>query len=163
MNKLKTLIGVALLSLVATVQAQTSNPLINFLNPTNTFLTAKEFNLTIDAGYQRERRIGTGIGARFWLSDSQGAAINYTAFPKGDKGEWQIAYGYRTAYAKMELDFFVGMAESVDNNSGMLFRPYIEVNAIYQITPTMGAGLKTQITDGERPFIGAIFCYKFGK
>lgn len=162
MNKtLITLLGVALLS-VATVQAQHSNPLLNFLDPTNTFLQAKELNFTIDAGYQRERRFGTGIGARFWISDSQGASISYEAFPRDDKGEWQIAYGYRTAYAKLEMDLFVGMAQDVDKPQ-LLFRPYVELDAIYQITPKMGAGIKTQFTDGERPFIGAIFCYKFGK
>jgi hypothetical protein len=139
---------------------QGGNPILDFLNPTNTFLTAQEINLTLDSGYQRSRGASVGAGLRWWISDSQGAAVSYNAFPETDKGEWQIAYGYRTAYRKMELDFFVGMAHDVDSPQ-LLFRPYVEVDAIYQFTDRIGAGLKFQVTDNERPFAGVIFTYKF--
>jgi hypothetical protein len=142
------------------ISAQTSNPILDFLNPTNTFLTAQEVNFTLDSGYQRSRGASVGAGLRWWISDSQGASVSYNAFPEADKGEWQIAYGYRTAYKKLELDFLVGMAHDVDSPQ-LLFRPYVEVNAIYQFNESWGIGPKVQITDNERPFAGIIFNYKF--
>lgn len=111
-----------------------STVITDFFNPTNSFLQAKEINVLAFGAYHRDECIGAGLGMKFWISDQQGASLNYVTYAN-DTADWELSYGYRRLFGtKLELALLAGGKTDVDNTDNGIVRLFTELDATFKFS-----------------------------